>query len=51
MSVITHSLRPILRHLPRALKNSQIRMAVNLPHLPETEKLSTNVIRILGGQP
>ena len=51
MSVIKHSLRPISRPLPRALRNSQIRMAVNLPHLPETEKLSTNVIRILGGNP
>jgi endoribonuclease LACTB2 len=26
-------------------------MAVNLPHLPDIEKLSTNIIRILGGNP
>jgi hypothetical protein len=27
------------------------RMALNLPTLPETEKVSTSVIRILGGNP
>jgi hypothetical protein len=27
------------------------RMALNLPELPPTEKVSTNIIRILGGNP
>ena len=51
MNVLSRSLRPLPHHLPRVLNRPQIRMAVNLPELPDTEKLSTNVIRILGRQP
>ena len=51
MNVIHHSLRLLPRRLRPILKHTQTRMAVNLPHLPDTEKLSTNIIRILGGNP
>ncbi len=51
MNVVYHSLRPVPRRLPHAFRKAQLRMAVNLPHLPETEKLSTSIIRILGGNP
>ena len=51
MNALAHSLRPIPRLARRIATRTQVRMAVNLPHLNDIEKLSTSVIRILGGNP
>ena len=42
-------LQPLLYTGSLSCRTQQFRMATNLPKLPDVEKISTNVIRIMGG--
>ena len=51
MSLLSRSLKPCLLRNKVVRTRTQVRMAVNLPTLPDVEKLSTNIIRVMGGNP